>query len=142
MPIASVTIASASAAVAASTPIALNWRGGRPVFWQVTISSSVALGDFTVQYSLDDLQLTTYSTAYPPTGSPTVAPTNVWAAVSSYPYTTAGSSGMVGTHFTSSTIFPDGISGIFVSPPCAIRLYSTGTSSGVLTLKIVQGDGG
>lgn len=146
MPQTSVTIASASAAVAASSPVVLNWRGGRPVLWQVTVSSSLATGDFTVQYTLDDVQLTTYSTVYPPVGSPTVAPSvGAWTAVSSgfSPTSISGSStANTPQHFTSSTIFPDGICGTFFAPPCALRLYSTNTSSGVLILKVVQGDGG
>ncbi len=141
MPLTSVSITSASTGTA-SAPIALNWRGGRPVLWQVVVSSSIATGDFTVQYTLDDIQLTTYSTAYPPVGSPTVATVNIWSALSSTPYTTVSSTGSVGIHFNSSNIFPDGISGTFLAPPCALRLFSTTISSGILTMRVVQGDGG
>ena len=138
MPAVSVSIQSASAAVAASNAVALNWRGGRPVIWQVTVSSSVATGDFTVQYTLNDIQQTVYTAtaAYPPTGSGTVAPSGVvWAAISS-------AVGTAGTHYTSSTLFPDGLTGTFTAPPAALRIYSSATSSGVLTLSVVQGDGG
>lgn len=142
MSVTSVSILGASTAVAASAPVVINWRGGKPVFWQVVVSSSLATGDFTVQYTLDDLQLTTYVSTYPPTGSPTAATANVWAAVSSNPYTTIPSTGGPGIHFASSSIFPDGVYGTFLAPPCALRLYSTATSSGILTLRVVQGDGG
>ena len=140
MPITSVSL-STSAVPGPSPTVTCNWRGGKPVFCQVTISSSVAVGDFTLQYTLDDIQLTTYSTIYPPTGSPTVAPSvAVWAAVSSTPYTTISTTGSVGVHFTSSTIFPDGFAYTFIAPPTALRLFSTSMSSGILTLKAVQGD--
>jgi len=142
MPATSVSISNASAAPTASAPVALDWRGGTPVLWQVTISSSVATGDFTVQYTLDDISLTTYSSVYPRTGSPTAYPstTTVWAAVSSTPYTTLSTTGSAGVHFTSSTIFPDGISGVFPASPAALRLYSSATSSGIITLKVIQAD--
>lgn len=144
MPVTSVSIQTASAAAATSNVVVCNWRCGKPIFWNVTVSSSIALGDFTVQYTLDDIQLTTYlsSLAFPPTGSPTAASTTVyWSAVSSNPYTTVGSTGAAGVHFNSSNIFPDGVSGTFLAPPAALRIYSTSTSSGVLTLKVIQADG-
>jgi hypothetical protein len=142
MPITSVSLS--TSAVPGPSPVAvLNWRGGRPVLFQVTTNSSVATGDFTVQYTLDDVMLTGYSTIYPPVGSPTLASTiSVWAAISSTPYTTLSTTGSIGVHFTSSTIFPDGLSGTLLGSPAALRLYSTASSSNTLTLKVVQGDGG
>jgi hypothetical protein len=150
MPYASVTV-SASSGPVISSPIALDWRGGKPVMWRVTVSSSLATGDFLVQYSLDDITLATYSsTNYPPTGVVAGLPSSVgtWAAVSSYSYGSGnvvmGSStgGAAALHFTSSVIFPDGILGTMFPPPAALRLSSTGTSSSVLRLTILQGEGG
>ena len=91
MPYNIVTLGAMTAAnVGPSNPIALNWRSGRPVLWRVTCSSSVAIGDFTVQWTTDDIQLTTNSSIYPPTGSVTTLPatTAVWSAISSTPYGT------------------------------------------------------
>jgi hypothetical protein len=45
-------------------------------------------------------------------------------------------------HFTSSTLWPDGISGVFLAPPAALRLFSTASSSNIITLKVVMADGG
>jgi hypothetical protein len=144
MPYNIVTLGAMTAAnVGPSNPIALNWRSGRPVLWRITCSSSVAVGDFTLQWTTDDIQLTTNSSIYPPTGSVTTLPatTAVWSAISSTPYGTLSTSGSAGVHFTSSTIFPDGISGTFLASPAAVRLFSTNLSSHTLTLAIVQGDG-
>jgi hypothetical protein len=55
MPYNIVTLGASTAAnVGPSNPIALNWRGGRPVLWRITCSSSVAVGDFTFQWTTDD----------------------------------------------------------------------------------------
>ena len=92
MPYNIVTLGASTAAnVGPSNPIALNWRGGRPVLWRVTCSSSVAVGDFTVQWTTDDVQLTTNSSIYPGTGSVTTLPATiaVWSAISSTPYGTS-----------------------------------------------------
>ena len=141
MPYTTVTLSSANVS-GPSSPIALNWRGGGSVLWSVTTNSSVGTGDFTVQYTLDDIQLTTNSSVYPYAGSATYGSSvnTVWTALSSNPFTspTAGS----GIHYTSSTIFPDGIVGTFLAPPAAIRLFSTACSSNTLYLKVLQKDGG
>jgi hypothetical protein len=108
--------------------------------WAVTTGSSVAIGDFTVQYTLQDPMLFGYSSQYAPTGSATYATSAWWFNVSSTPYTTVPSG--AGTHFTSSTIWPDGIVGTFMAPPAAIRLFSTANTSNALVLSIVQADGG
>jgi hypothetical protein len=142
MPVTSVSL-STSAVPGPSAPIVLNWRGGRPVAWFVTTSSSLATSDFQIQATYDDIQLTPYSTIYPPTGSPTYLSSvfAVWGGISSNPYLTLGTSAAP-VHFTSSTIFPDGVSGVFLAPPAALRLYSTASSSNIIMLKVVQADGG
>jgi len=114
----------------------LNWRGGRPVLCQITTSSSVAVGDFTVQWTANDIQLTGLSSEYPLTGVSSVA---IWSGLSSSPY--VNSIGAQAIHWTSSTIWPDGVSYQFVAPPAALRLYSTGLSSNTLTLTAIEGDG-
>ena len=126
-----------------SAPIVLNWRGGRPATWRVTVSSSVAVGDWTLQWTTDDIQLTTNSSIYPPTGSVSALPSSVavWSALSSTPYLTLPTTGSIGFHWGSSNIFPDGVSGVFLAPPAALRLFSTSLSSHVLTLAVIQGDG-
>ena len=103
MPYNIVTLGAMTAAnVGPSNPIALNWRSGRPVMllWRVTCSiSSVAIGDFTVQWTTHDIQLTTNSSIYPPTGSVTTslpATTAVWSAISSTPYGNSPTSGSAG----------------------------------------------
>ena len=108
------------------------------------ISCQLATGDVTVQYTLDDVELTTYSASYAPSGGPTfdLSTATWWSIVSSTPYLTIPTTGSVGIHFNSSLIWPDGVSGTFLSPPCALRIYSTATSSCIMTLKAVQADGG
>jgi len=141
MPVTSVSLSTA-VVPGPSAPVVLNWRGGRPVAWSITTNSSLATSDFTVQASYDDIQLVPYSSVYPPTGSPSLVSTvAVWGAISSVPYLTLATSAAP-VHFTSSAIWPDGISGVFLAPPAALRLYSTASSSNILTLKTVQSDGG
>jgi hypothetical protein len=142
MPVTSVSL-STSAVPGPSSPIVLNWRSGRPVAWSVTTNSSLATSDFQVQATYDDIQLTPYSTVYPPTGSPTYLSSvfAVWGSISSTPYLNLGSSTAdAPQHFTSSTIFPDGVTGVFLAPPTALRLYSTASSSNIISLKVVQGE--
>ena len=139
---ASVTVSASSGAVV-SNPISLNWRDGGPAMWQVTVSSSVGTGDFTVQYSLDDWTtpaLVYASSNYNVGGVTVSASLTVWSGVSSSPYTTVPTSGAAAVHFTSSTLFPDGVSGVFPVAPAGLRISSTATSSNTLTLKVIQSD--
>jgi len=39
-------------------------------------------------------------------------------------------------------MWPDGFNYTFLAPPAAIRLFSTASSSNILTLTAVQADGG
>jgi len=139
MAITSVSLSTASVP-GPSAPVVLNYRQGKPVAWQVTISSSVATGDFTVQATYDDFTVTGYSTIYPPVGGPALVPAvSVWGAISSVPYLNFGSSTADSPqHFTSSTIWPDGITGVFLASPAGLRIYSSAGSSGILVLKVVQ----
>ena len=62
MPLTTVSL-STSAVPGPSSPVVINWRGGRPVAFQVTTNSSLATGDFVVQATLDDVQLSLNSSA-------------------------------------------------------------------------------
>ena len=146
MPITSVSLSTPSVP-GPSNPIALNHRVGRPTTFQVTASSSLALGDFTVQLSLSDISnpnLITNSSIYPPVGSTGLLASSVavWSALSSTPYTTIPATGSVGLHFNSSLIFPDGLNFSLKSPIAAIRLFSTAMSSHSLVLTACFSDGG
>src|SRR5882672_4672657 len=57
MPYTTVTLSSAGT----SPVVNLNWRGGKPITATVIVSTVVA-ADFTVQYTLDDVQLSTSPT--------------------------------------------------------------------------------
>ncbi len=141
MPLTSVSL-STSAIPGPSSPVALNWRGGRPVTWQITANSCVATGDFQLQFTCNDLQIMTNSSIYPITGSPTLITSTmvVWTSISSAPAQAVNL--LAGFHFASSAVWPDGITGSFLASPGALRLYSSAGSSGILTLQVIQGDGG
>ena len=116
------TITMSSAAVpGVSSPEPLSWRGGKPASVWVTPNSSTTTGTFSIQYTLDDLQLT------PGTGG-------LWASVSS-------AAGQPGTVFNASTCGLDGVLWSFLSPVAAVRITSTALSSGPWTMKIMQGEG-
>lgn len=141
MPIATVSL-STSGVPGPSAPVGCNWRGGRPVLTQLTVSSSVATGTFSIQWTGNDIQLadSAGSSVYPPTGSVTAPTLPIWTGLSSSPW--FNSIGAAETVYTASTIFPDGVSYTFWAPPAAIRIYSSALSSCVLTLSVTQGDGG
>ena len=110
----SVTLSS----VGTSGPINLDWRGSKPVTAVVTLGSTTMTTDFTVQYTLDDLQLTTSQT-----------------------WINAGSStGSSATHFSSANA-DAAITMGFAYPIAALRIASTAISSSTLTLKAIQGVG-
>ena len=113
MPVTSVSLSTPSVP-GPSAPIILSYRSGRPTTFQVTASSSVAIGDFTVPTTLADLsntQLFSKSSIYPPVGSTGLVASSVaiWSGLSSTPYTTVPTTGSIAIHFQSSQIFPDGI---------------------------------
>lgn len=104
--------------VGTSDPINMNWRGGKPITALVTLGSTTMSADFTLQYTLDDLQLTT---------------TQTWIGVGS-------STGSSVTHFSSAN-GDAGVSWTFLNPVAALRISSTAISSSSLTLKALQGEG-
>lgn len=104
--------------VGVSNPVNLNWRGSKPVTALVTLGSTTMTADFTIQYTLDDLQLSS---------SP------VWISLGS-------SIGSSATHFSSANA-DAGVTAGFVYPIAGLRLSSTALSSSSLTLKALQGEG-
>src|SRR5882672_5610693 len=110
----SVTLSS----VGVSGPVNLNWRGSKPVSALVTLGSTTMTADFTVQFTLDDLQLFT---------SPT------WIGIGS-------STGSSATHFSSANADAPVVLG-FLYPIAGLRISSTAISSSSLTLKALQGAG-
>ena len=133
-----------------SSPVNIDWRAGKPVLFRVTTNSSVALSDFTVQYTLNDWQLlqnssvTGNSSIYPQAGGAATTFSSIayWSALSSTPYTTIPTTGSAGIHFTSSTIWPDGFSYLLPVAPAGLRIFSSASSSNILTLTVIQGEGG
>jgi hypothetical protein len=128
MPLFTTTLTSA-AVPGASTACALNWRSGRPATISVLTNSSVGVGDFTINYSLDDLMLTASSLV-------------AWSGISSASFVTPPTTGAAAIHFTSSTIWPDGVLISLLPAVAAVRLNSTALSSNTLTLKVLQPEGG
>lgn len=119
MPFATVTLTSAS--TTSSTPVALNWIGGKPISVWVTSPTSTSSSVFNLQYTMDDLQRTSSGSV-------------LWAGVSS-------AIGQPATTFNTTGAYPDGVFFQFLSPVAAVRLFSTAVSSGPLTMKVIQGEG-
>jgi hypothetical protein len=104
--------------VGTSNPVNLNWRGSKPITAVVTLGSTTLTTDFTVQFTLDDLQLSS---------SP------VWIALGS-------STGSSATHFSSANADSPVVIGLLY-PVAGLRISSTALSSSTLTLKALQGEG-
>lgn len=122
-----VTSLFSSQAPAASIAANLNWIGGKPFTIHVVAGSSTMTGDFTIQYTLDDIQRSS---------SPS------WFNLSSNPFNQIETSPSVGVHWLSSnTAFPDGFMVNFPTPVCAVRMNSTAMSSSFMTFRVVQGEG-
>jgi len=110
----SVTLSS----VGTSGPINIDWMGGKPVTAIATLGSTTMTADFTIQYTLDDIQRTT---------------TQTWFGLSS----AIGSSV---THFSSAN-GDAGVTITFLNPVAALRISSTAISSSSITLRTLQGIG-
>lgn len=115
MPLQSITISSIG-----SYPVAMNHRGGSPAAIAVTLGSTTMTTDFQVQYSLDDIMLSS---------SP------FWFSMSSLGMTNGNST----THF-SSAYADSGFVAQLVVPVAAVRLNSTAISSSFLTFKVLGGE--
>jgi hypothetical protein len=110
----SVTLSS----VGVSGPINVDWRGTKPVTVVATLGSTSMTTDFTIQYTLDDIQLTA---------------TQTWISAGS-------STGSSATHFSSANA-DAGVTMGFAYPIAALRLSSTAISASSITLKMLQGAG-
>jgi hypothetical protein len=115
IPLFSTTLSS----VGTTTASNLNLIGGKPISASITIGSSTSSGDATLQYTLQDLMRTSASAV-------------IWQGVSS-------AIGAAATHFSASSIFPDGVFFPFQTPLGALRLSSTSVT-GTWTLLVVEGD--
>lgn len=102
--------------VGTSGPLNLNWRGALPVTASVTLGSTTMTTDFTLQFTLDDLQLNS---------SP------VWLGW-------AATVGASVSHFSSANA-DAGIAFVFQNPIAGLRLSSTAISASTITLKVIQG---
>lgn len=105
--------------VGTSNSVAADWIGSKPTTIAVSLGSTTMTADFTIQYTLDDLQRST---------SP------VWFALSSE----IGSSAQ---HF-SAAVADTGVTVGLLYPVAGLRLSSTAISSSSLTLRVIQGIGG
>ena len=110
----SVTLSS----VGTSGPINVDWRGSKPVTAIATLGSTTMTCDFVIQYTLDDIQLTT---------------TQSWLSAGS-------STGSSATHFSSANS-DVGVTMGFAYPIAALRLSASAVSSSTITLRILQGAG-
>jgi hypothetical protein len=122
MPIATISLTSASTTTSAA--VQLNWTGGRPVSVALTMPSTTGSLDFTLQFTLTDIERAGIGSSQ--------------AAWFNY-----GSSG-IGSHFSSANLDVGGIGPTFtfLGPIAAVRLQSTNISSGPLTAYVLQGEGG
>jgi hypothetical protein len=122
MPISTITLTSASTTTSAA--VQLNWTGARPTTVAVTMPSTTGSLDFTLQYTLTDIERSGI-------GSSQAAWFNF------------GSSGL-GTHYSTANLDVGGAGPTFtfLGPIAGVRLQSTNISSGPLTAFILQGDGG
>lgn len=120
------TVSLTSQSTTTSTPVNLNWMGGKATIVSV-ISTSLAVGAFTIQYTLDDLQKVS---------SGSVA----WQIASSGIGTTFPSTSLAGTVFVASHAYPDGLSYTFLGPIAAVRLGSSTPTQ--LSMRVIQGEGG
>lgn len=105
--------------VGTSNAVAIDWRGFRSATCAVTLGSTTLTTDFTIQYTLDDLQLT---------ASP------VWFGLGS-------SIGSSVTHFSSAN-GDAGVVASFLAPIAGLRISSTALSSSSLTMRVLQSSPG
>jgi hypothetical protein len=120
MPYTTITLSSASVPGQSGVANLAIGRGGPISIAVYTSTTGTATGAFTVQYTLDDIQLV---------GGASRA---FWANISS-------AIGAAGTVFLSSTTI-DGTFISLLSPVAAVRLNSTALSSGPMVMKVIQQD--
>lgn len=105
--------------VGVSPAINMDWMGGKFATVVVSLGSTTMTTDFTIQFTLDDLQLT---------------PSPTWLTFGS-------STGSAITHFSSANADGGVVLGL-AYPIAGLRLSSTGLSSSSLTMRMLQGVGG
>jgi hypothetical protein len=130
MPNSTITLSTAtSSSPGASTPASLNWISGKPI--NVVIFSTVAASSifFQVEFTFDDLTVV---------GGPSRAQ---WTSMSSA-YTDTGITSGAASVFATSAITSNGMLFSFDAPIAAIRMNSSAMTSGPLTMKVIQGEGG
>jgi len=109
-------------------PVACNWIGGSPILVGVTLGSTTMTTDFIIQYSLNDLQLSSNPTWF------NVSSVSYPLNITSFPSTTV-------TAFHFSSAFADTpIVLSFENPVGAVRLNSTAISSSFLRFQVLQGE--
>jgi hypothetical protein len=136
-----VTTLSTAAVPGNSSPLSVNWRGGKPFRVTVNTASSSGIGDFTIQWSAQDL-----TSSGIPTSSAIGLPGPTWLNLTAADFgissAVVSSAGYASLHFQSSTVDPAaGITWNSNSPIAAIRINSTALSSTTLTLTLNQGEG-
>jgi hypothetical protein len=126
MPYTTVTVTSAS--TTPSSPVALSWRSGRPTTLSV-IATSISSATFSIQCTLDDLQIVGGSSAA------------MWFGLSSGISTTFPSTAVAATVFNASNAYPDGINYTLLGPVAAARLTQvTSLNGGPVSLRVMQGE--
>lgn len=122
MPYQTVTLSTANIP-GTSAPVACAWRNGAPISVMVYASTTAAsTGVYTVQYTMDDLQLI---------GGSSLA---YWTNYSSAP-------GVTGTVFQASAQTDAAATFIsFLTPVAALRISSTANSSSGYIMKVIQGE--
>ena len=127
MTYATVTLVTTTSTNPGASPVVnLNWIGGKPT--TLTALTTASSGDFTIQYTLDDVQRV---------GGSSLA---YWSNLSTDPYTTLPTSAVTGIHYSASSYNTDGVLAFLPGPVAAVRLNST-SLLGTLTLKVIQGEG-
>jgi hypothetical protein len=128
MPYTTITLVTTATGTAAGpSGIAnLNWTGGRVT--TLSALTTASSGDFTIQYTLDDVQRVQSSLVY-------------WANFSTDSFTNLPTSAVAGIHYSASSFNTDGVLAFIPGPVGAVRLNST-SLFGPVTLKVMQGEGG
>jgi hypothetical protein len=129
MPYQTVLATTASTGGPVNPPAVLSWRSGLPTSISVQCTS-LSSGTFSIQATLDDLQLVGGSS------------NAMWFGLSSGVSTTFPSTAIAATVFNASNVYPDSVFYTLLGPVAAVRLTVTGTSvvGAPWTMKVMQGE--
>jgi hypothetical protein len=123
MPMQSITLSSASVPGVSGAAM-MNWRCGKPATVTISISTTgTSSAAVLLEFTMDDLMLVGGSS------------NAFWMGVSSV-------AGQAQTTFNASNFGAGGVQVAFPTPVAAVRMNSTALSSGPLTMKVMQGEGG